>query len=54
LVFDEQFRKLLFQGGDFRTIAHLVPYGLAHILLVTPQDWSLTESSSEIRLPVAT
>jgi hypothetical protein len=32
----------------------VLPYGLAHILLVTPQDWSLTESSSEIRLPVAT
>jgi hypothetical protein len=29
----------------------VVPYGLAEMLLITPSDWSLTESSREIVLP---
>lgn len=32
----------------------VVPYGLAAGLLITPSRWSLTESSREVHLPVAT
>lgn len=31
----------------------VVPYGLASRLLITPSRWTLTESSREVRLPVA-
>ncbi len=31
----------------------VLPYGLAGMLLITPSQWSLTESSREVRLPVA-
>jgi hypothetical protein len=30
----------------------VLPYGLAEILMVTPTEWTLTESSREVRLPV--
>jgi hypothetical protein len=29
----------------------VLPYGLAEILLITPSQWTLTESSREVRLP---
>jgi hypothetical protein len=32
----------------------VLPYGLAEMLLITPSMWTLTESSSEVRLPAAT
>jgi hypothetical protein len=32
----------------------VLPYGLAHMWLITPSGWTLTEPSREIRLPAAT
>jgi hypothetical protein len=32
----------------------VLPYGLAHMWLITPSGWTLTELSREVRLPAAT
>ena len=29
----------------------LLPFGLAHLWLVTPSGWTLTENSREVRVP---
>jgi hypothetical protein len=47
-------RKLAAEQPQRPWPEQVLPYGLADILSVTPSGWSLTESSSEIRLPVAT